>query len=142
LRSQVTAAPEATFVTFIDPADRQQYSESITDFTKKLEDIEKNDLGDGAEILLWDQETAHLAISLPAVTRLGGQGSQACRSRSRALAEHVSFFGDVFRVQPSGRPGRRLSSCLLFVSVAFLHALSHGQKGRVTWREHKMVDKI
>lgn len=43
-------SPEATFVTFIDPADGKNKSETVTYFTKKLEDIAKQDLGANADL--------------------------------------------------------------------------------------------
>ncbi|HEY6187464.1 MAG TPA: papain-like cysteine protease family protein [Pyrinomonadaceae bacterium] len=43
-------SPDATFLTFIDPASGLETSESVTVFTKKIEDIAKLDLGSGADI--------------------------------------------------------------------------------------------
>jgi len=41
---------DGTFVTFIDPADGQVHSESMTTFVNKLEQVAQADLGNGAEL--------------------------------------------------------------------------------------------
>lgn len=43
-------SPDATFLKIVDPAGGTEYSESITTFTKKFEDIARQDLGDGADL--------------------------------------------------------------------------------------------
>jgi hypothetical protein len=42
--------PDATFLSFVDPADGKLHSESVTLFTKKLEDVARGDLGQGADL--------------------------------------------------------------------------------------------
>jgi Papain-like cysteine protease AvrRpt2 len=42
--------PGATFLTVIDPATGSEASESVAVFTKKFEDIARNDLGGGADL--------------------------------------------------------------------------------------------
>lgn len=42
--------PDATFLTFIDPASGAESSESVTTFNKKFEEIAKADHGAGADI--------------------------------------------------------------------------------------------
>jgi hypothetical protein len=41
---------DATFLSIIDPAGGREYSESVSVFTKKMEDVARADLGDGAEL--------------------------------------------------------------------------------------------
>jgi len=43
-------SPSGTFVTLIDPATGKKAGETLQSFTKKLEDIARSDLGQGADI--------------------------------------------------------------------------------------------